>query len=266
MPRFGPHPDRRPAVVTGASSGIGRATAVALAAAGHPVALGARRIDRCEEAAAEIRATGGEAVALTLDLLEEASVIEFVAGAADALGPIEVVVSNAGDVRPVTAVGAQPAEFARQIGVNLLGPQCLVHHLVPDMIERGRGDVVLVTSEVARHPRPHMAAYVASKAGLEGFGDAMRMELEGSGVRVGLVRPGPSRTEQGTSWDHEELVEAMAAWERWGLLRHGGSLRPQEVAAAVVAVVSAPRGANLALIEVQPEAPAPAQPSEVADR
>lgn len=75
------------------------------------------------------------------------------------------------------------------------------------MIERGRGDVVLVTSEVARHPRPHMAAYVASKAGLEGFGDAMRMELEGSGVPIGLMQsvgsgsrvdaiaPGPIDTE-----------------------------------------------------------------------
>jgi NAD(P)-dependent dehydrogenase (short-subunit alcohol dehydrogenase family) len=255
--------DGKIAVVTGAGRGIGREIALDFARQGARVVVndlgaaadgtGAARV--ADEVVAEIRAAGGEAVALPLDLLEEASVIDFAARAADALGPIEVVVSNAGDVRPVTAVGAQPTEFARQIGVNLLGPQCLVHHLVPGMIERGRGDVVLVTSEVARHPRPHMAAYVASKAGLEGFGDAMRMELEGSGVRVGLVRPGPSRTEQGTAWDHEELVEAMAAWERWGLLRHGGSLRPQEVAAAVLAMVSAPRGTNLALVEVQPEAP-----------
>lgn len=255
MPRFDPHPDRRPAVVTGASSGIGRAVAIAFGAAGHPVALGARRLNRCEAAAAEIRAAGGEAVALPLDLLDEGSVSAFSEAATEQLGPIEVVVSNAGDVQPATAVGAEPAEFARQVGVNLLGPQRLVHHLVPGMIERGRGDVVLVTSEVARHPRPHMAAYVASKAGLEGFGDAMRMELEGSGVRVGLVRPGPSRTEQGTTWSHDEVVEVMAAWERWGVLRHGGYLRPQDVAAAVMAVVSAPRGTNLALVEVQPEAP-----------
>lgn len=255
MPQFDPHPDRRQAVVTGASSGIGRATAVALAAAGHPVALGARRVDRCEEAAAEIRAAGGEAVALALDVLDEASVVSFAEGAAAALGPIEVVVSNAGDVQPVTAIGADPAEFARQVEVNLLGPQRLVHHLGPGMVERARGDIVLITSEVARHARPHMAAYVASKAALEALGDSMRMELEGTGVRVGLVRPGPCRTEQGNAWSPELATEVLATWEHWGLLRHGGYLRPHDVAAAVVAVVSAPRGTNLALVEVQPEAP-----------
>ena len=221
MPRFDPHPDRRPAVVTGASSGIGRATAVALAALGHPVVLGARRVERCEEAATEIRDAGGEAVA----------------------------------VQPITVAGADPAEFTRQVGVNLLGPQALVHHLVPPMVERRRGDVVIVTSEVSIRPRPNMAAYVASKSGLEGMADALRMELEGTGVRVGVVRPGPASTEQGTTWSAADIDEVMATWSRWGLLRHGGYLRPADVAAAVTAIVGTPRGTQLAIVEVQPEAP-----------
>ena len=79
MPRFAPHPERRAAVVTGASSGIGQATAVALAAAGHPVVLGARRVDRCEEIAAGIRAAGGEALALPLDLTDTESIAAFAA-------------------------------------------------------------------------------------------------------------------------------------------------------------------------------------------
>ena len=255
MPRFPDHPARRPAVVTGASSGIGRATAALLGAVGHPVVLGARRLARCQEAADEIVAAGGEAIALPLDLLDQASIAAFCADAVEAMGSIEVVVSNAGDVQPVTAVGAEPGEFGRQIGVNLLGPQALIHHLAPAMIERQRGDLVFVTSEVARQPRPHMAAYVASKSGLEGLADALRMEMEGTGVRVGIVRPGPSATEQGTTWSEDDINLVMAEWARWGVLRHGGYLRPQDVAAAVVAMVTTQRGTQLALIEVQPEAP-----------
>jgi NADP-dependent 3-hydroxy acid dehydrogenase YdfG len=255
MPRFAPHPDRRPAIVTGASSGIGRATAIALAAAGHPVVLGARRVDRCEEVAAKIRADGGEAIALSLDLLDNDSITAFADAAEEQLGPIEILVSNAGDVQPITTVGARPEEFARQLTVNLLGAQALVHAVVPRMLERGRGDVVFVTSEVALNPRTHMAAYVASKAGLEGFAAAMAMESEGTGVRVGIVRPGPSTTEQGTTWDEATINEVVASWNHWGLLRHNGALRPEGLAGAVLAMVSAPKGTRYAVLEVQPEAP-----------
>lgn len=255
MPRFDPHPDRRAAIVTGASSGIGAATAAALAAAGHPVVLGARRVDRLEDLAAKIRADGGEALALPLDLTDTDSIATFARRAEHELGPIEILVSNAGDVQPITTVGAAPAEFTRQLQVNLLGAQALVHEVVPHMFTRRRGDVVFVTSEVALTPRTHMAAYVASKAGLEGFAKAMAMECEGTGVRVGIVRPGPSSTEQGTTWDEDTINEVVASWFAWGLLRHDGALRPAEMAQAVLAVVSAPKGTRYAVLEVQPEAP-----------
>ena len=255
MPRFEPHPDRRPAVVTGASSGIGQATAVRLAEAGHPVVLGARRLERLEETAEQIRAQGGEALALPLDLTDGDSIEQFAKAAEAGLGPIEVIVSNAGDVLPVSTVGADPDDFVRQIAVNLMGPQRLVHHLVPQMLERGRGDVVFVTSEVALRPRPNMAAYVASKSGLEGMAQAMRLETEGTGVRVGMVRPGPSATEQGSNWDPAVVDGVIELWSRFGLMRHNGYLRPADVAAAVVAMVSVPRGTSFAVIEVQPEAP-----------
>lgn len=255
MPRFDPHPPRRAAIVTGASSGIGAATASALAAAGHPVVLGARRVERCEDLAAKIRADGGEALALPLDLTDAGSIITFAQRAEAELGPIEVLVSNAGDVQPITTVGAAPAEFTRQLQVNLLGAQALVHEVVPHMFDRRRGDVVFVTSEVAHTPRTHMAAYVASKAGLEGFARAMAMECEGTGVRVGIVRPGPSSTEQGTTWDEDTINEVVASWYAWGLLRHDGALRPTEMAQAVLAVISAPKGTRYAVLEVQPEAP-----------
>lgn len=255
MPKFPPHPERRAAVVTGASGGIGAATAAALAEAGHPVVLGARRLDRLEEAAAKIQADGGEAVALALDLADEASVDAF-AAAASALGPVEVLVSNAGDVLPAAALEVDPDAFARQVQVNLVGAHRLVRALGPGMVERERGDIVFVTSDVVRVPRTRMAAYVASKHALEGLARAMQMELEGSGVRVGIVRPGPSSTEQGATWDPAIVDDLMAEWDRWGLMRHPGVLRPQDVARAVVTVVSTPRGTHLTLVEVEPEAPA----------
>lgn len=255
MPRFAPHPQRRPAIVTGASSGIGRETALTLASAGYPVVLGARRVERCEEVAAAIRDKGGEAIALPLDLLDNDSIDSFADAAEERMGGIEVLVSNAGDVAPITTVGAKPEEFVRQMTVNLLGAQALIHRVVPRMIERQRGDVVFVTSEVALSPRTHMAAYVASKAGLENFAQAMAMESEGTGIRVGIVRPGPSNTEQGTTWDEATVNEIVASWQHWGLLRHSGSLRPSGLAEAVLAMVSVPKGTRYAVLEVQPEAP-----------
>lgn len=255
MPRFAPHPDVRPALVTGASSGIGRATARALAAQGHPVALGARRVDRCEALAAEIRAEGGSAVAFPLDLTEPTSIATFVHDAVGALGGIDVIVSNAGDVRPGGVIATDPAAFTAQFQVNLLGVQCLLHHAVPAMIDRHHGDIVIVSSEVARHPRPFTAAYVASKSGLEALGEVLAMELEGTGVRAGIVRPGPAATEQGTTWSADDVNHIIDSWTHWGLMRHGGSLRPADVAAAIVTMVSTPRGTHLNLIEVQPQAP-----------
>jgi len=233
-----------------------------LAAAGHPVALGARRVERCEEVAVAIRDAGGEAVALRLDVTDPASVAEFVDGATGALGEIEVLVSNAGDVRPVTVVDASPETFAAQLAVNLGGPQALVRAVVPGMVQRERGDVVLVTSEVAVRPRPRMAGYVAAKGGLEGMADALRMELEGTGVRVGVVRPGPTLSEQGSDWDTDDLMAAVDEWRRFGFLRHDGMMQPDAVATGVLAMVGLPRGASLTIVEAQPEAPVRRQPED----
>ena len=256
MPRFAPlgPASERPALVTGASSGIGRATALALAELGHPVVVAARRSDRLAALVAEIEAKGGRSAALALDLADPAS-IDACCDGADALGPIEVLVNNAGEVVPFTALGAEPDAFAQSVHVNLLGAQRLAARLGPAMVERGHGDIVFVTSDVAERPRTRMAAYVAAKAGLEGLARAMQMELEGTGVRVGMVRPGPSSTEQGTTWDEDAVNAVVADWVRWGHIRHDGALRPAEVANAICAMVSAPKGTHLTLIEVQPEAP-----------
>lgn len=218
--------------------------------------LGARRLERLEETAAAIVGAGGEALALPLDLTDDASIDAFAAAAEAQLGPIEIVVSNAGEVFPATALDVDPADFVRQLQVNLLGAHRLVRRLGPAMVERQRGDIVFVTSDVVRVPRTYMAAYVTSKNALEGLARAMQMELEGTGVRASIVRPGPSTTEQGTSWSEGIVNEVIADWERWGVIRHHGGLRPADVARVVVAAISTPRGTHLTLIEVEPEAPA----------
>jgi NADP-dependent 3-hydroxy acid dehydrogenase YdfG len=256
MPRFEPHPARRPAIVTGASSGIGQAAAIALAEAGHPVVLGARRVEVCEVTAEQIRAAGGEAAAVALDLTDAASIRAFTAAAEAQFGPIEVLVSNAGEVLPTLAHETDPDAFEAQLHVNLLGAQRLVGLVVPGMVDRRRGDVVFVTSDVVREPRPRMASYVTAKWGLEGLARAMQLELEGTGVRASIIRPGPTTTGQGSTWDPREINAVLEQWAHHGLMRHDGYLRPQQVADTIVTMVTTPRGTHLTMIEIQPEAPA----------
>jgi NADP-dependent 3-hydroxy acid dehydrogenase YdfG len=253
MPRFTPHPERRPALIAGASSGIGAATATLLAAAGHPVALGARRVELCEQIAASIRASGGQAVALSLDVSDSGSVKAFVAAAADAHGDPEIVVTGAGDLAAARVHELDSESFAAQLQVHLVGAHRLVSQVVPGMVERARGDVVFVSSDVVPSPRPRMGAYVAAKNGVEGMARAMRMELEGSGVRTSVVRPGPTMTGMGMTWDAETTATVLEDWVRWGLARHPYFLRPEQVAEVIVTVATAPRGTHLTLVEVQPE-------------
>ena len=250
-----PHPPRRPALITGASSGIGEATAVRMAAAGHPVALTSRRVERMEQTAERIRADGGEAVAVHLDLLDPDSPSRCVEAAVDAFGELEVLVSVAGDVLPTKAHTTEPEVFARQLRINLAAVQALVSRAVPAMVDRRRGDVVFVTSDVVRVPRPTMSSYVSSKWGLEGLARAMQLELEGSGVRASIVRPGPTLTEMGSGFPPDTLGDLMDEWGRHGLMRHQGYLEADGVARAVEFVVGAPRGTHFTIVEVEPEAP-----------
>jgi NADP-dependent 3-hydroxy acid dehydrogenase YdfG len=251
---FVAHAARRPSVVAGASSGIGAATAEALAAAGHPVVLGARRVGKCEEVAARIGASGGEAHVRRLDLAEAASVEEFAAAAEEAVGPIDIMVMTAGHAEPGSALGTSPKDFAHTVEVNLLGAHRLVAALAPAMAERHHGDLVFVSSDILRTPRPLMTAYTASKWGLEGFVRTLALELEGTGVRATIVQPGQTLSGMGTDWDPDLATEVLNEWIRLGAARHSHFLRPPAVAAAVMAAVSTPPGTHLAMIEVQPEA------------
>jgi len=248
-------PERRPVVVSGASSGIGAEAALTLARAGYPVALGARRVDKCADLVAEIRERGGEAVAHPLDVMDASSVDAFAKAVTADLGDIEVLVSNAGHVAPGIVHEVETERFAAEIDLNLVGAHRLVRAFVPAMVGRTRGDVVFVSSDVAVRARPFMSSYAAGKWGLEGMAQAMQMELEGTGVRVSIVRPGPTWSEMGTDWDDAEAADVLTGWVRFGLARHPHFLKPAALADAIATIVSAPRGVHLNLIEVNPEAP-----------
>jgi NADP-dependent 3-hydroxy acid dehydrogenase YdfG len=253
--RFPDHPTRRPAAVTGASSGIGEAIARTLGAAGHPVVLGARRVERCEEIATEIRAAGGEAVGIRLDVGDNASIKEFAGAAEAAFGPVEVLIANAGHTRIGNAIDTSPADFADQVQVNLLGAHHLATLVGAGMIDRRRGDIVFVSTDAVPMPRPGIAAYVAAKFGLEGLAKVMQMELEGTGVRTSVVRPGPTMTSMGDTWDADEFAGLIDQWVQWGVARHDAFMPPAFVAQAVLRVVSMPRGSHVTLMQVEPEAP-----------
>jgi NADP-dependent 3-hydroxy acid dehydrogenase YdfG len=255
MPRFEPHPVRRPAIVAGASSGIGEATAIELAAHGFPVALGARRVEKCQEIADKIRADGGEAVALPLDVTDPESVKGFVHQATEELGDIEVLVTGAGDTYFGKLHEIDSAAFESQIQIHLIGANRLATAVLPGMIERQRGDLIFVGSDVALRQRPHMGAYGAAKAALVAMVTNLQMELEGTGVRASIVHPGPTKTGMGWSLPAELIGPALEDWAKWGQARHDYFLRAADLARAITFVAETPRGGFVVNMELQPEAP-----------
>lgn len=245
----------RPAVVTGASSGIGEASARALAARGHPVVLGARRTAVCERIASDIRADGGTAHAVALDLGDTATIDSFAKQAVDLVGGIDVLVSNAGFVRPGEVLFAEPELLEQHLQINVVGTRRLVQLIGAQMVERRRGDLVFVTSEVLREPRPGIGLYVTAKYAIEGMVAVLALELEGTGVRVSTIRPGATMTEMGWDWDPAITGPLYANWEQRGIQRHDNFMLPPDVAAAVTAVVGAPPGVVFRVLEVEPIAP-----------
>jgi NAD(P)-dependent dehydrogenase (short-subunit alcohol dehydrogenase family) len=262
MPRFQPHPARRPAIVAGASSGIGAATALELAGRGFPVALGARRVDKCEEIVEQIRARDGEAVALYLDVTDPESVKGFVHRATELLGEIELLVSGAGDTVFGRLDAISTEVFESQLQIHLIGANRLATAVLPGMLERQRGDLIFVGSDVALRQRPHMGAYGAAKAALLAMVATLQMELEGTGVRVSIVHPGPTKTGMGWNLPPESIGSMLADWAKWGQARHDYFLRAADLARAIVFVAETPRGGFITSMEIQPEAPLDSAPAE----
>ncbi|QVI29063.1 SDR family oxidoreductase [Mycolicibacterium neoaurum] len=255
MPRFDPLPERRPALVAGASSGIGEATAIRLARNGFPVALGARRVEKLDEIVGKIRADGGEAIAVHLDVTDPDSVKAAVEQTTTELGEIEVLVAGAGDTYFGKLESISTEEFDSQVQIHLIGANRIASAVLPGMIERRRGDLIFVGSDVSLRQRPHMGAYGAAKAALVAMVNNYQMELEGTGVRASIVHPGPTKTSMGWSLPAELIGPALEDWAKWGQARHDYFLRADDLARAITFVAETPRGGFIANMELQPEAP-----------
>src|ERR1700761_6397680 len=255
MPRFEPLPERRPAIVAGASSGIGEATAIELAAHGFPVALGARRVEKLDDIVGKINADGGEAVGFHLDVTDPNSVKSFVAQSVAALGDIEVLVAGAGDTYFGKLAEITTDEFDSQLQIHLIGANRLTAAVLPGMLDRQRGYLIFVGSDVALRQRPHMGAYGAAKAALLAMVTNLQMELEGTGVRASIVHPGPTKTRRGGARRPEKTVPAREDGPKGAQARHDYFLRAADLGRAITFVAETPRGGFIANMEVQPEAP-----------
>ncbi|NUP46596.1 MAG: SDR family NAD(P)-dependent oxidoreductase [Catenulispora sp.] len=230
------------ALVTGASSGIGHATALALASAGASVAVLARRADRLDELAARIVAGGGEAAAFPADVADAAAVAAAVEGVVERFGRLDIVVNNAG-VMPVGLFAGEGAggDWDRALDVNLRGmlavTQAAIPHLVRAAAQEPRrvADIVNISSTAGRVARPGSAVYSLTKFGIGAFTESLRQELQPSRVRVAVVEPGMTDTELANSLRGSLLTAIQAQSE--GV----EPLDPADVGDAVVYVVTRSR-------------------------
>jgi 3-oxoacyl-[acyl-carrier protein] reductase len=192
--------ERKIAVVTGASRGIGSAAAKALAEAGATVMLAGRDSTKMESVARSISEAGGHAVAMTCDVADYRSVERLAEAANSRLGPISVLVNNAGVIEPISAiVDSDPIEWARNVRINLLGAYHSVRALLPGMLSAGSGTIINISSGAACHPIEGWSAYCASKAGLAMLTRAIALEAGKSNIRVFGFVPGTVDTDmQGT--------------------------------------------------------------------
>jgi short-subunit dehydrogenase len=191
----------RVVVVTGASSGIGAATAEAFASKGGRVVCVARRADKLAETVRRCEALGGRALALPADVADENTPALVVKETESAYGPIDVLVNNAGLGMALPAATATMDDVRRVFEVNFFGPVALTLALLPGMLERKRGSIVNVTSVSGYVPNPGESPYGATKAALSRWSHGLSVELAGTGVHVGVVSPGPIDTEMAPGAD-----------------------------------------------------------------
>ena len=236
----------RVALVTGASSGIGRTVAVALAREGADVAVAARRTDRLDVLRGELLELGVRALVLGLDVSDEAACQAAVARTVAELGGLDLLVNNAGVMLLGTVEGADTEDWRRMMDTNVLGLMYLTHAALPHLLQR-RGVLVQMSSTAGRTARAGVAAYNASKWAVNAFSEGLRQEVTARGVRVVVIEPGIVATELRehiTQPAARERIEASAAAIR--------QLQPEDIAAAVVYAATQPEHVAVNEILVRP--------------
>jgi len=236
------------AVVTGASSGIGEATALALAREGAAVALGARRADRLESLRDRIESDGGRAAAIEADIADEAQARALVEGARDQLGGLDILVNNAGVMLLGPVTGADTEEWRRMVDVNVLGLLYCTHAALPVMAEQGSGHIVNLSSVAGRTANLGSAVYNLTKWGVGGFSEALRQEALHAGIRVTIVEPGFVQTELQGHNQNPMVVEQIDKMQQ----QIGDLLQAEDIADAIAYAVTRPQHVSINEVLVRP--------------
>lgn len=235
------------ALVTGASSGIGEATALALAEAGAAVAVSARRAERLTDLVTRIEKAGGKALAVPGDMANETDATKAVTDTVAQLGRIDIVVNSAGVIQAGGVESLPLDEWRRVIDVNLLGTLYVCKAAIGPMKAQGGGDIVNISSTAGRRAAGVFGPYSTSKFGLTGLTEGLRQEVGGAGIRVSIVEPGATATEVANNIADPTMRAAMQ--------QHVGkdsAMEPADIADAVLFIVSLPRRANVSQILIRP--------------
>lgn len=234
------------ALITGASSGIGEATALALAAGGARVAIAARRADRLEALAARIGKAGGTALRIEADVTSATDVTDMVGKVIAEWGHLDILVNNAGVMLLSPAAEAVLDDWRRMIELNLLALMGVTKAALPHL-KAAKGHVVNVSSIAGRVANPGASGYAATKFGVVGFSESLRREVYADKVRVTVIEPGLVRTELG---DHITNAASKAGLDQ--RLATMEALTAEDVAAAIFYAVSQPARVNVNEIVIRP--------------
>jgi NADP-dependent 3-hydroxy acid dehydrogenase YdfG len=224
------------AAITGASSGIGEATALKLAEAGAAVSLAARRSDRIEQVAKQITDAGGKAIAIETDVADEEQANRFVSETKEQLGRLDILVNNAGVMLLGPVIGADTGEWRRMIEVNLLGLLYCTHAALPILGEQGSGQIVNISSVAGRFANFGSAVYNLTKFGVNAFSEALRQEVAAATVKVTVIEPGFVATELQGHNTHPMVLDAIDNMRK----EIGEPLEAGDIAEAILYAVASP--------------------------
>ena len=235
------------AIVTGASSGIGEATARALAGAGARVALAARRVERLEALQDDIESSGGTAIVVETDVTDRDQVQALADETQSEFGGIDILINNAGLMPLSYMKNLHEEEWERMVDVNLKGVLYNIGAVLPVMTEQESGHIVNISSVAGRRVMPGGAVYSATKFGVRALSEGMRNELGPQGIRVISVEPGAVDTELPETITDEELMDDME-----GLMSGFEILESEDIAQKILEAVASPQRVDVEEIVIMP--------------
>lgn len=239
--------DGKVALVTGASSGIGEATAEALARLGARVAIAARRADRLEALAGRIKEEGGEVLMITADVSDEAQANAMVEQAHAHWGRLDILINNAGVMLLGPILNADTEDWRRMVGVNVLGLLYATHAALPIMTAQKSGHIVNVSSTAGRIARAGSGVYNVTKWGVGAFSEALRQEVYKDNIRVTIIEPGAVKTELTDQITNDQARQQVKSW-----VSSMTALESEDIAASIIYAVTQHPRVNVNEILVRP--------------